>query len=199
MSLKCEPVRVILKPFQVEWAVYAGRQRTIRNLGKVKNTDDYKEKADKLLPDLDANIASCLCELATSVYTKQSWNGAYWSPKDHDDASVMPDVGWNIEVRRTKENNGNGIPIKPSEIKKNMQMVQAFIDEKYDLPMVLSWLAKDDGSGTAYDCVDILLLGTISAVAAEPFCQQTYDAKMVCPAELLVSVETLCPEQLTLV
>jgi hypothetical protein len=181
-----QPVGVILKPWQVEWAAYAGKQRTERNAGKVVNTPDYDVNPDSLQPDLDANTASCLCELATSIYTNQRWNGPYWSPKHHAEAKQTPDVGRDIEVRRTREL-GRGIPVFEREAEREFRLVQAYISPE-ELTRVLEWAAADNDE---FDFAEIVLTGTVPAAVAWKHGQQLYPDKRVCPARHFSSITSL--------
>ena len=105
---------VQLTPWQLRWAQDAGEKRTSLNAGaKVKDKPDYMNH-DVLQDDLTANIAACACELAVSLHLNQSWNGAYWLPSEHKSASLAPDVGKNVEVRRVRKI-GNPMPVKESE------------------------------------------------------------------------------------
>lgn len=182
------PVSVILHPWQVEWAAYAGSQRTERNTGKVKNRPDYDAKPEALQTDIEANIASCLCELATSLYTNQKWNGAYWSPKHHAAATSLPDVGKNIEVRRTRHLNF-GVPVFEQEADDKIQLVQAYITST-DLQDVLNWANKTPDD---FEYVTVLLTGTVAAdVAWENSWQpKKWKEKRVCPQAFFQSVKTL--------
>jgi hypothetical protein len=105
---------VELTPWQLRWAKDAGEKRTTLNINSnVKDKPDYQNH-NVLQDDLTANIAACACELAVSIYLNQSWNGAYWLPSEHKQASVVPDVGRNIEVRRVRDRK-NPMPVKESE------------------------------------------------------------------------------------
>ena len=185
-KLLTHPVSVILKPFQVEWAAYAGDQRTKRNAGKVVNTPDYDVNPAALQPDLHANIASCLCELATSIYLNQRWNGPYWSPKHHSEAKQIPDIGRDIEVRRTREL-GRGIPVFEREAEREFRLVQAYITPE-ELDRVLGWAAEDND---AFDFAAIVLTGTVPAAVAWKNGEQLYPNKRVCPARYFSSIASL--------
>lgn len=181
------PVPVILKSWQVVWAAHAGAQRTKLNKGKVEDKPDYKDKEDALQPDIVASTASCLCELAVSIYLNQRWNGPYWDPKKHHgSAKQAPDVGHNIEVRRTRTL-GSEIPVHEHEATKNLQLVQAYIDDK-EIAEVLDWAEK----GIDYfDYVTIILTGTVPAEIAWNNGAQTYEDKRTCPARFFSSVAFL--------
>lgn len=120
-------VAVSLAPWHVQWAVDAGLKRVEFNIGRAKDRPAYQNK--KILqPEPKANIASCLCEIATSVHLNQTWNGPYWRNKYHAQASVLPDVGRDIEVRRTRTF-GGPIAVKLSDTVSNWLLVQAYIPE----------------------------------------------------------------------
>lgn len=180
-----EPVCVILQPWQAEWGAYAGQQRTVRNAGKVVDKPDYDGNHDVLQPDLDANTASCLCELATSIYTNQRWNGPYWHPKHHV-AAQTPDVGRNIEVRRTRTL-GNAIPVFEHEAEKKLQLVQAYISPE-ELSTVLDWATNNPDD---FDYVNVFLTGTVPADVAWKNGWQKYPEKRVCPVRFFSSVVSL--------
>jgi hypothetical protein len=180
------PVSVILHPWQVEWAAHAGQERTDRNIGHVKNKPDYEENPDALQTDIEANTASCLCELATSLYANQRWNGPYWHPKHHPVAKGLPDIGRNIEVRRTR-NIGAGIPVFEHEAERKIVLVQAYVSPD-DLRQTLAW--AQTGSD-AFEHVNVLLVGTVCAAVAWEKGWQKYPEKKVCPASMFCSVEAL--------
>jgi hypothetical protein len=132
-----EPVLVVLKSWQVDWAAYAGAQRTARNVGQVVDKPDYTMAPKSLQTDIEANTASCLCELATSIALNQRWNGPYWHPDLHRaEPDQGPDIGYNIEVRRTRTIGGD-IPVKPYEPEKKIRIVQAYIADE-ELQAVLA-------------------------------------------------------------
>lgn len=178
------PVTVWLEPWQVLWGAYAAKQRTDLNAGRVKNKPDYQNPG-VLQTDIEANTASCLCELATSLYTNQSWNGPYWHPKHHKQASKAPDVGRDIEVRRTR-NVGSGIPVFEHEAQQNRRLVQAYI-----APDVLQRVLDADPD---YPGIEILLTGTILASRAWALGYQKYEEKRVCSPQFFTSVVSLAPD-----
>lgn len=182
-----KPVNVILKPWQVEWAAYAGQQRTERNIGKVTNTPDYDVNPDSLQTDIEANTASCLCELATSIYVNQRWNGAYWHPMYHSEASQTPDVGRDIEVRRTRRLE-NSIPVFQKEADRKIQLVQAYVAPE-ELACVLNWAAT---SSESFNYAIVTLTGTVPAEIAWKNGWQKYPEKRVCPQKFFLPVESLC-------
>lgn len=105
-------IEVYLTPWQLRWAEYAGKMRTEANQN-TKDRPDYQDHS-VLQDDLIANIAACKCELAVSLLLNQSWNGPYWEASEHKEASKLPDVGKNVEVRRVREA-GNPMPVKITE------------------------------------------------------------------------------------
>lgn len=181
-----QPVCVILHPWQVEWAAYAGKQRTERNAGQVKNKPDYDENPEALQTDIEANTASCLCELATSLFLNQRWNGAYWSPKHHKKAKLDPDVGRGIEVRRTRHL-GSGVPVFEHEAARKIQLVQGYVYPD-ELQQVLEWAEK---SPDHFDYAQVMLTGTVPAAVAWENGWQKYPEKRVCGPEFFASVHTL--------
>lgn len=178
------PVQVMLEPWQVDWGAYAAKQRTARNDGKVKNKPDYTNSA-VLQTDIEANTASCLCELALSLFTKQSWNGPYWYPEYHSAASRAPDVGLLFEMRRTR-NLGSGIPVFEREAKLGRILVQGYIAPEH-LQAVLD-------SDPKYVRTPVLLTGFVSARIAWQYGYQKYPEKRVCNSTLFQSVLHLSPE-----
>lgn len=178
------PIRLTLEPWQVDWGAYAAKQRTARNKGKVKNKPDYNSNPAALQTDIEANTASCLCELALSLYTKQSWNGPYWYPEYHSVASRAPDVGLHFEMRRTR-NLGSGIPVFEREAKLGRMLVQGYISPE-DLQRVLD-------SDPNYVSTTILLTGFVSARTAWNHGYQKYPEKRVCNPSFFQSVLHLSP------
>jgi hypothetical protein len=185
-----QPARVVLHPWQVEWAAYAAEQRTARNTGRVKNKPDYDENPDKLQTDIEANTASCVCELATSLYVNQRWNGPYWHPKHHLTAKRLPDVGRDIEVRRTRHI-GAGIPVFEHEAAQKITLVQGYIAPE-DLAQILMWAQKGPEH---FDYTNVLLVGAVTADVAWEKGWQKYPEKKVCAATWFFSPSRLRNEK----
>jgi len=128
---------VELAPWQLRWAQDAGEKRTSLNAGaKVKDKPDYQNH-QVLQDDLTANIAACACELAVSLHLNQSWNGAYWLPSEHRQASLAPDVGRNIEVRRVRDKK-NPMPVKESEQHCNIFQAYSY-PESLNIVEITGW------------------------------------------------------------
>lgn len=179
-----KPLVVILKPWQVDWASYAGAQRTARNANKAKNKPDYDVNPAVLQTDIEANTASCLCELATSIALNQRWNGPYWNYEHRKEAGNSPDVGYNIEVRRTRTI-GGGIPVKPEEATKKIKLVQAYVSDE-DLQQVL---ACEDVAN--FQTVRVELLGAVDSDVAWAHGAGSLPEKRYCGPEWFYPVAEL--------
>lgn len=184
--------RVFLTPWQVEWGVLAGMERYRRNKDcDVQDTDDYKEKENKQPEDI-ANVSTCLCELATSLRLNKRWNGPFWSPKYHKPASSAPDVGYNIEVRRTRYL-PNSVPIKEDEKDsgRRIHVVQAYVP----FNDVVVGLEQFRSGKDQFSEMTVWLTGTILAAEGwkNSFAHSSYSTKLACPAWLLQPVCTLLP------
>ena len=191
-SPECLPhyEKVFLTPWQVEWAVLAGMERYSRNKNcDVQDTDDYKEPENKQPEDI-ANVSTCLCELATSIRLNKRWNGAFWSPKYHKAASSAPDVGYDIEVRRTRYL-PNSVPIKEAEKDsgRGIHVVQAYIS----FSDVVEGLQHFHDKKDKFSEMTVWLTGTIPAAEGwkHSVTHQSYSTKLACPARFLRPVSTL--------
>lgn len=183
------PVTVTLHPWQVDLAAHCGAERATRNAGRVKDTVDYTNKGC-LQPELDANIATCMCELAVSVYLRQSWNGPYWSPEHPRAGRPAYDVGANIEVRRTRTLDGGEIPVKPSEAsaKIDVQIVQAYVPDEVACEVVRWFYA----GSSAFEYVNVVITGVISAKTAwEKSKKDPKKQKQNCSQRWLRDISTL--------
>ncbi len=181
----------ILTPWQVEWGAHAGAERTKRNAGRVKDKPDYDGSHGKLQPNIQANTASCLCELAASLYVNQRWNGPYWHPQHQSKADDFPDVGYGVEVRRTRTIGGT-LPVFPREARSDLILVQAYISQE-DLDEVLMWSQK----GSEYfEYVKIDFLGAVYGDVAYARGDDTqYSEKKTCKPEWFFSAEELLNHQ----
>lgn len=176
-------VAVSLAPWHVEWAVYAGLKRVEFNTGRAKDKPAYQNKK-VLQSEPKANIAACLCELATSIHLNQMWNGPYWRNKYHKDAAVLPDVGRDIEVRRTRTVGGE-IPVKYGDTVSNWLLVHGYVPDPPLDQIVTRALA---GQEPANVDVTVWLLGQVRANIAwnnGHFVDGWDDDKKSCPARFL--------------
>lgn len=177
-------VSVPIAVWQQEWPIYAGLKRFLYNAGKVHDRNEYKDKSI-LQPEITANIASCLCEYATSKHFNQSWNGPYWRPEYHNEANIAPDFGNNGAVRRTRMYPDTRISVLKHE--QEFLLVQAFIPDVVLFPLVERALA---GLPPLNQDVYVWLLGQIDGRTAwysgEPF--KTTPDKRWCDAKFLTPV-----------
>lgn len=91
--------RVILNPWEYEWASHVGARRYIENWSK-QNAPHYDPS--RMEDDRTAQVAACVAELAVAKYTNQFWSGHVWHASDHWRCKELADVGKNIEVRRLR-------------------------------------------------------------------------------------------------
>lgn len=94
--------KIILKPWEYEWASHVGARRYIENW-KRGNASYYN--LSRMEDDRTAQVAACVAELAVARFINQYWSGHVWHVSEHSQYKELADVGENIEVRRlrTKE------------------------------------------------------------------------------------------------
>ncbi|NDD53451.1 hypothetical protein EBZ39_06175 [bacterium] len=94
--------KIILRPWEYEWASHVGARRYIENWKK-QNAPYYHPS--RMEDDRTAQVAACVAELAVARFVNQFWSGHAWHLSEHSQYKTLADVGENIEVRRlrTKE------------------------------------------------------------------------------------------------
>ena len=89
-----------LETWEYEYAAQVGMRRTTANWNK-HDAAHYNDKS-KMEDNRTANHAAAWCELAVAKATNQYWSGSVWCSHDHNKFKAMPDVGLNIEVKRSR-------------------------------------------------------------------------------------------------
>jgi hypothetical protein len=64
--------------------------------------------------DRTATVAAAICELAVAKHTNEYWHGHVWHCSEHNRYKHMPDVGFNIEVRRIRTS--NSVPVRSNAL-----------------------------------------------------------------------------------
>lgn len=95
--------KIVLTPWEYEWASHVGARRFIENWGR-PNAAHYRDD-DRREDDRTAQVAACVAELAVAKHLNEFWSGHVWHASEHHRYKELADVGKNIEVRRlrTKE------------------------------------------------------------------------------------------------
>ena len=136
-------VIVELEPFEYAWACHVGNQRFIANW---YNTDGnhYQHRTDNNTDDRrTADMAAAICELAIAKATNRYWAGHVWAREDHQKYRGRPDVGTNIEVRRSKNN--QSVMVFKKDLNKNQILFAAHpIPPEFRLVHVWGFLNCDE-------------------------------------------------------
>ena len=113
---------VRLDPWEREWAEHVGRKRDEANEGK---RDAAHYDPARMQDNLTASIAACVAELAVAKACNLYWDGSYWPAHRHPEFADRPDVGANVEVRRTRKAWGP-LVIRKRDVERNRVMALAF-------------------------------------------------------------------------
>ena len=97
-SLKL-PVTVHLERWEYDHASHVGIQRML--LRETSSDRGYYNN-DRKQNELNASIASAVCECAVAKLTNRYWHAGYWHPSEHHKHAKTADVGYTIEVRRVR-------------------------------------------------------------------------------------------------
>lgn len=145
------PKRVVLEPWEYEWASHVGARRYIENWGK-GNATHYD--AQRMEDDRTAQVAACVCELAVAKHTNRYWSGHVWKVEHHDRYKHLADVGANIEVRRLRTR--KTVAIRQHQVGKGLVLFVAkpIVPELREVD-IYGWLHYDDawemGEQSDYD------------------------------------------------
>jgi hypothetical protein len=113
---------VRLDPWEREWAEHVARKRNDANVGKA-DASHYDQA--RMQDNLTASIAACVAELAVAKACNLYWDGSYWPAHRHPEFADRPDVGANVEVRRTRKAWGP-LVIRKRDVERNRVMALAF-------------------------------------------------------------------------
>jgi hypothetical protein len=113
---------VRLDPWEREWAEHVARKRNDANVGKA---DAAHYDPARMQDNLTASIAACVAELAVAKACNLYWDGSYWPAHRHPEFADRPDVGANVEVRRTRKAWGP-LVIRKRDVERNRVMALAF-------------------------------------------------------------------------
>jgi hypothetical protein len=91
---------VKIEKWEYERANAVGIARCTARWGS-KDAPHYADKA-RQEDNRTAEVAAALCELAVAKLTNRYWHGHVWHHTEHQKYRDLPDVGYNIEVRRLR-------------------------------------------------------------------------------------------------
>lgn len=115
-----EKPRIVLSPWEYEWASHVGARRYIENWEK-QNAPHYH--ASRMEDDRTAQVAACVAELAVAKYINQFWSGHVWHGSQHLRYKELADVGKNIEVRRLRTK--DSAAVRRHQVGKNLVLFVA--------------------------------------------------------------------------
>lgn len=93
------PVTIHLERWEYDHAAHVGIQRMLQREGSADR--GYYDNSRKQ-NELNASIASAVCECAVAKLTNRYWHAGYWHPSEHHKYAKTADVGYTIEVRRVR-------------------------------------------------------------------------------------------------
>jgi hypothetical protein len=135
-------VTVRLEDWEYDWAVHVGKQVTLANRGK-KDARHYPDRS-VMQDDETANIMSAVAEMAVAKATNRYWSGSYWPAARHEELRGGPDVGDNIEVRRTRRRDGH-LPIRQRDVNLGRICFSAYVHDDMRTVTVNGWIAARTG------------------------------------------------------
>lgn len=135
-------IRVELLPFEHEYAAFTGLRR-FNERRESKDAPWYDPQ--RMEPNLQANIAACVCELGVAKALNKYWGGHAWHVVDHEKYNHAADVGNRIEVRRLRDRNGSPA-IRRRDVERGRILVAAYTPPPLYLEVqVLGWIEAADG------------------------------------------------------
>jgi hypothetical protein len=142
---------ITLTPWEYQHASNIGIARFAANWESI-NAKHYKQ--ERMQDDRTAQVAATICEIAVAKATNRYWSGSVWSAKDHQKYKSIADVGKNIEVRRSRNN--NTVAVRKHQLGKNLVLFGAYaIPEEFRQVEIWGWLNYDKawelGYASEYD------------------------------------------------
>ena len=114
--------RVVLKPWEREWAQHVGEMRDKAN-EKKRDAPYYDPK--RMEPNLTASVASACAEMAVAKLLNKYWDGSFWTAEEHKQYRDAADVGTNTEVRRIRKRR-SPLVVRARDVEHGRIMVQAY-------------------------------------------------------------------------
>jgi hypothetical protein len=144
-------VTVTLETWEYEHACNVGIRRYTANWGK-QDAPHYKKE---LMEDnRTALVAAAICEIAVSKHTNRYWHGHVWHASEHNKFRHLPDVGYNIEVRRIRTS--PRVAVRRHQVGKGLVIWAAkAVEPEFREVELYGWLqydlAWDKASSSSYD------------------------------------------------
>lgn len=140
---------VVLDDSQLEQAFAVGDGRDRENIGK---GDAVYYDPDRMEDNRVASRASAVAELVVATFLKLNWGAEVWKREDHEIYRDTPDVGPNIEVRRTR-NAQAPLTVRKRDLqrKPDRVVVSVFVDSQ-DLTrgQIMGWLPAAEAWDQGY-------------------------------------------------
>jgi len=141
---KIKPGKIVtLEKWEYEKAAIVGVQRFIARWDS-QDAKQYSNK-NRQQPNLIANIASCICELAVAKATNRYWHGHVWHTSEHDKYKFLPDVGVNQEVRRCRTPHGVAIQKYQNHMKDLVVFGVRILDEEMRNVEIYGYITQEKG------------------------------------------------------
>jgi hypothetical protein len=135
-------ITVTLLPYEHEYAATVG----VRRFNERRDSKDAVwYDPERMEPNLQAAIATCVCELGVAKALNKYWGGHVWHEADHDKYKRGADVGRRIEVRRVREIN-TPPAIRYQDVERGRIVVAAYTKPPlYVEVQVLGWIEAMHG------------------------------------------------------
>jgi hypothetical protein len=133
----------------------ASHVATMRTVYNWSSKDAVHYKRDRMEDDRTANLAAAVCELAVAKTINEYWHGSAWHPVENKKfAATLPDVGHDIEVRRSR--NKRTVAARRKQLGQGLYLFGAeCVDEELRVVDVWGWLPYDEawelGSPSSYN------------------------------------------------
>lgn len=134
------PVVVHLERWEYDHASHVGIQRMLQREGSADR--GYYDNSRKQ-NELNASIASAVCECAVAKLFNRYWHAGYWHVSEHQRHANTADVGKTIEVRRVRRQT-NPVAINQTDAEKFIVAVFAH-EPDYRSAEILGCISGQDG------------------------------------------------------
>lgn len=125
-------------PWEYRLASQVGTARFVANWGRA-NASHYDE--DKMEVDRKAQPAAVLCEIAVARYTNQYCHCHAWHWSEQEKYDHIPDVGNDIEVRRSVM--GRAVAVRRKDAGKIVWGVH-LLDAEYRTAEIMGYISADE-------------------------------------------------------
>lgn len=134
--------RVNLRSWEAPAVALVGAQRTAANAGR-ENAYHYRDTS-KMEDERTASFAAAAAECATARLVNQYWTaGGAWPADRHGDFSRLPDVGYNIEVRRVRDFTTTTFAVRQRDLSRTIVACFVVPPELTEV-RVLGWIRGKD-------------------------------------------------------